>query len=270
MIQGQGGTTKFKELRFELVCAQSLRISKAPSVCRWPYYHVDLNAGGGYNTQLSVPVPGSPLNFLKAAERNQRTNFYAFFVDHNPACIQQLIARPEIEAAANRVFLHQGDNAEILPIVTEFIAARERAHYAMGSVLVDPNGYRLGVPYESLQTFCAVHPRIDLIMNLNIRTFQLERGQIEKGLGAWGTYTLHPISTFPALFARPNWMITDVCQLNGDRFVQLVGRTMQTATPDYRSIGFYELASDHGQRILAAIEGSPSRKTAEPQLLPDL
>jgi len=269
-MQGQGGTTKFKELRFELVIAQGLRISKALSVAKWPYYHVDLNAGGGYNTELSVPVPGSPLNFLKAAARNQRSNFFAFFVDHNEERIQELITRPEIEAVPDRVFIDHGDNAEILPVVSEFIAARERAQYAMGSILIDPNGFHKGVPWDPLQSFCATFPRMDLVLNLNVRTYKLERPHIEKGAGAWGRYQLHPMSTFPAWFSRRNWMLTEPLQINGDRFVQLVGRTMQTAQPDYRSLGFYDLASDRGQRIVADIEGPSTSSPAEFSLLPNL
>ena len=264
-MQGQGGATRFKELRFTLILAQSLRISKSPKVAHYAYYHVDLNAGGGYNTE--VDVAGSPLNFLDAAARNQRPNFYAFFIDRDPACIEALIERPEIlRADASLISIHLGDNSELLPTVAQFIAARERPRYAMGSVLIDPNGYHSGVPWAALRTFCKAHPCMDVVMNLNVRTYQMARPHIITG--TWKGRELHPISSFPSVFSRPHCMVTEVCQIKGDRFIQFVGRSMRTSSPDYRSIGFYDLASERGQRIVAEIEKSDPPASSQLALLP--
>jgi hypothetical protein len=267
-MQGQSSYTRFKEERFVPVLSQSLRISKALSVARFPYYHIDLNAGGGFNTD--VQVPGSPLNFLLAAERNGRENFFAFFVDSDPVCIRNLITRPEIEARADRIAIFQGDNSEVLPVVAEFIADKERnPHYAMGSILIDPNGYHNGVPWDALRTFCAAHPRFDLFFNLNIRSFRMERPHIRGGLGAWGTkYRLHPVAEFPAWFSRPHWMWTPICQIAGSSWMQLVGRTIQTDSVGYSRLGFYDSQSDYGRRILGDIE--TSRTTSELPLLQEL
>jgi hypothetical protein len=250
MTQGQSAYTRFKEERFVPVLAQSLRISKADKIARFAYYHVDLNAGSGFNEE--VKVAGSPLNFLAAVERNQRRNFYAFFVDRDLSCIRDLIRRPQVEAHADRVRLFHADNAEILPIVSEFVAAREpNPHLAIGSILIDPNGYHKGVPWEALREFCAAHPRFDLFINLNIRSYRMERSHI---LTDWKQYELRPVSQFPTWFSRPHWMWTDIVQLAGNSWMQFVARTMATDTPGYSQIGFYDSRSERGRFILNKLE----------------
>jgi hypothetical protein len=270
-MQGQSEYTAFKYRRFGPVLAQSLLISKAQSVAGFPYYHVDLNAGSGMNTKILPSVPGSPLNFLGAVDRHQRRNFYAFFVDNDPACIRELIKRPEIEAYAGRVHIFQQDNGDVLPVVAQFIADKERnPHYAMGSILIDPNGYHKGVPWKSLRHFCHAHPRFDLFFNLNTRLFKLERSHIVAGEPGWATKRVQPISEFPTWFTRPNWMVTDECSMGGMRWVQLVGRTMQTQSAAYSSLGFYDYRSERGRHIIDIVEGSVTGTATQFPLLPEL
>lgn len=251
--QGQSDYTHFKEWRFGPLFAQALRISTAASVAQYAFYHADLNAGSGHNEKIDVE--GSPINFLRAVERTRRENFYAFFIDHSPDAIRALTMRPKIEEYARRVSIFQADNRELLPTVAAFIAARERRpNLAVGSIVIDPNGYSLGVPWDAARVFCAEHTRIDLIMNLNVRTFQMERGNVRLNRKGWEGREHILISQFPKHFSRPNWMITDVCSIKGDRWVQLVGRTMPTQQPDYPSLGLYNLRSDRGQAIVESIE----------------
>lgn len=266
-MQGQSDYTWIKEERFAPVLAQSLRISKAEAVERFAYYHVDLNAGSGYNAD--VGVWGSPLNFLSAVTRTDRQNFYAFFVDQDLDCIRELIQRPAIAERPDRVSVFHADNGEVLSVLAEFIAARERKPwYAVGSLLVDPNGYHGGVPWESLQRFCAAHSRIDVFLNLNVRSFKLERACKERGRKGFEHYRIHPVSEFSRWFSRPNWMLTPVLQVAGNSWVQLVGRTMKTQTDGYRSLGFYDIHSDRGRAIVDSIE-TPRSPTEFP-LLSDL
>jgi three-Cys-motif partner protein len=267
-MQGQSEYTRFKEERFTPIFTQSLLISKAQPVARYAYYHVDLNAGSGFNDKAHVA--GSPINFLHAADRNDRRNFYAFFVDHNREHVAALIRRPEVEAANKRVHLFHYDNSEVLPVVAQFIADRERnPQFAMGSIVVDPNGYHEGVPWDALREFCHAFTRFDLIMNLNVRQYQMERWHIRAGCQAgWRQKSLRPISEFPAWFNRPNWMWTDICRIGGNRWIQLVGRTIRTQSVGYGSLGFYDSRSERAQRILARLEGPTVKETARtvPQL----
>jgi len=268
-MQGQSGYTRFKQERFAPVLAQSLRISKAPSVVRYPYYHVDLNAGGGFNADAGVE--GSPLNFLRAVERTGRSNVYVFFVDRDPIAIEELIRQPAVLAySRDRLSIHEGDNAELLPIVREFVRARERRpEYAVGSILIDPNGYHNGIPWEALRLFCAEFPRFDLFLNLNVRSFKLERPHIQRGCGAWGAKRLHPISEFSRWFSRPSWMWTRPIQIKGNSWIQCVGRSMQTHAYGYTSLGFYDSASIIGRGICDELE-NVSCGIPQLSLLPDL
>jgi hypothetical protein len=260
-MQGQSRYTRFKAERFGPVLAQSLRISKAPAVERFPYYHVDLNAGSGFN--VDVQVAGSPINFLQAVARHGRPNFYAFFADHDRTCIRELIARPEVEAHPSRVFTFPYDNSEVLPVVAEFIAQKERnPHYAVGSILIDPNGYHDGVPWEALRLFCQAHPRFDLFFNLNARMFRLERYHIHAGTPGWTAKRLHPISGFADWFTRPEWMWTAPCQIRGNSWIQLVGRTIRTHSVGYARLGFYDSQSARGRHILDELERESVRQAA--------
>lgn len=276
MTQGQSEYTRFKQARFGPVFAQSLKISKAPSVARFPYYHVDLNAGGGFNHDAGVE--GSPLNFLRAVERHGRFNVYAFFVDIDPEAYRQLIQQPLVLAfPSDRLSIHGGDNAEILPVVRQFIRQRERhPDKAVGSIVIDPNGYHGGVPWESLRVFCAEHPRIDLFVNLNLRTFRLEAWQIAAaaGRGKWGQKQIRPLSEFPAWFSRPSWMWTEPIQIKGDTWIQCVGRSMQTRACGYESLGFYDKDSERGRAICEQASRQPGADVpgglSQLSLLPDL
>jgi hypothetical protein len=262
-MQGQSGYTRFKLERFGPVFAQSLLISKAASVSHYAYYHVDLNAGGGINAEVGgVAVPGSPLNFLDAAVRHERTHFFAFFVDKDPSCICELIGRPQVTNFADRVFLFESDNAELLPVVAKFVAQRERRpHFAMGSIVVDPNGYHGGVPWDALRAFCLAHPRFDLFLNLNLRTFRLERPHIVNRQGKWATKRLHPISEFRNWFGRPNWMWTWPLQIAGSSWIQCVGRTIETQTTGYARLGFHDARSPEGRAITEAVERDEATRT---------
>jgi len=269
-MQGQSLYTSFKQERFSPVLAQSLRISKASSVARFPYYHVDLNAGGGYNHE--VDVQGSPLNFLAAVARTQRDNVHAFFIDQAASCIEELIAQPALASfPSDRLAIFHGDNAEVLPVVDEYVAAHERRPWhAMGSILVDPNGYHDGVPWDALRTFCEAHPRFDLFFNLNVRSFRMERAHIiAKTSPAWERKRLQPLSAFAEWFHRPHWMWTEPIQLAGNTWIQGVGRTMPTLAAGYASLGFYDSQSDRGRSIVDAFDGT-TKDSAQFRLLWDV
>lgn len=254
MVQGQSAFTWFKQERFQPIFCQSLGISNGSAVRHFAYYHVDLNAGSGINAE--VGVEGSPLNFLRAVQRMDRLNFYAFFVDRDPAAIRALVARPQLIAHANRVGVFPGDNGEILDVVREFVRSRERnPQFAMGSVLFDPNGYHNGVPWEQLSAFAREFPRFDIIGNLNVFTWTMERGQIQRGNGSWAEKKLRPVSSFGDLFNRPNWMITRPDGCGGHTWVQVVGRTIDRQQNNYRSIGFEDLAGPVGREIIERLEG---------------
>lgn len=262
-MQGQSTYTRFKQERFKPVFAQSLYISKAASVARFAYYHIDLNAGSGFNEQ--VGVVGSPINFLDAVTAVERANVYAFFVECNEARAYELGQRLAEHPLYERLHLFNADNNDgVLSVVSAFIAGREsRPELSIGSIVIDPNGYHKGVPWQQLSEFCTAHPRFDVFVNLNARSFGLERPHILEGSGTWGSYTLHPPSTFADWFHRPHWMWATF-QGEGPKWIQGVGRSMKTSSDAYTSLGFYAADSWRGREILASVERtSDDEPTAE-------
>jgi len=274
MTEGQSAYTWVKQERFGPPLAQSLRISTAPSVAGWPYYHVDLNAGGGSNDLVpGAPVEGSPLNFLRAVERTGRWNVQVFFVDNDLDKIKELIAQRALLAfPSDRLTIHHGDNAELLPVVREVIYRRERRpDCAMGSILIDPNGWHGGVPWEALRAFCLEFPRFDLLLNLNVRTFRLEEAQKNIGRGKWANLVVRPPAGFRQWFNRPHWMWTEPMQIGiGSTWIQGVARTMPTAQTGYRSLGYYDDQSERGRAILATFDHAITGTSPQLSLLPDV
>lgn len=247
IIQGQSDNTEYKERGIAASLKVSLDLSRTkPQFTHW---HIDLNAGCGINDL--VGCIGTPLAFVQQAELI-RANYRAFFVDINESAIERL----EREYIANnpRCYSFHCDNREVLPVITEMIKARERNyHYAWGTLIVDPNGYfGDAVPHEQLIEFAHQFPRMDMIFNLNIRTYQLGKAHIEAGIKAgWRNKFWPSIECFPKIFNREHWLIRHVVGTKA-RFALLVGRTKKTG--DHRSLKLVWMNSPEGIAVLNKIE----------------
>src|SRR5262249_15186317 len=86
--QGQGDNTRRKEDGFGAIFHTSLDISKGAR--RYPYWHIDLNAGSGFNEKAQCP--GSPVVFMQEAARAARW-VRAYFTDLNAEAAQALRQR---------------------------------------------------------------------------------------------------------------------------------------------------------------------------------
>src|SRR5215472_10614535 len=94
MLQGQGGGTLDKERK--IGSAEALGMTVANGLAKratWrqtkPYFHLDLNAGSGWNEIAGCP--GSPLVFLELAQQKLTAlPIYAWFCDINPVAIDKL------------------------------------------------------------------------------------------------------------------------------------------------------------------------------------
>jgi hypothetical protein len=253
MSQGQGSGTHVKERGFGSAFSVSISLSSGVNAASYNYWHVDLNAGSGWNEQAQCD--GSPIVFLNLAEQ-RRPKYQAFFCDHNPNAAETLCRR-----IGGRGYVFQCDNSEILPIVSQRISECEpRPHYAVGSVVCDPNGYfGDAVPDAAIQVFAMAHPRIDLIFNLNIRTYRMGlahvlKAQTESRKNAWRSKTWPSPREFPARFHRRHWLISNVSRTRGDRFIILIGRNYRT--DGSRAMGHHALESTQGQDVLRDIDGT--------------
>lgn len=261
--QGQGQLTALKERGIAAAVSVSLRMaSRLPD---FTYWHADLNCGSGFNELAQCA--GSPLVFVREAVQQRRQNFRALFCDHDEAAVVKL--QSALGEHPNCYCL-PWENRLVLPVLAEWICKHERnPQFAFGSVLVDPNGYfdEATVPHKQLIEFAHRFPRIDLIFNLNVRTYRLSAPHVLAGRGKWSNKFLPSPRQLPAIFARRHWLIREVMSKGGDPFVLLIGRNLRAN--DHTSMSMFHMDSARGQEILDAID-PPAKAASELAPLPHL
>jgi hypothetical protein len=244
--QGQSAATPDKERKIGSALAISAIIANK-KVPRFTFPCFDTNSGGGWNDEADCP--GSPLVFHTIADqRLQAMRPFLLACDRDESRIVAL--RKLLQATPHhleRTTLFAGDNEDA---VREFERRIERAernpHFAVGAVICDPNGYwyraadGLGAPINTLPGFLARHPRIDLIVNLNMRWLRMARAH------PWGKDVEEPCALLLGL--RPHWFISRPASGSTD-FIICVGRSMETRP--HRALGFHDLISDEGKLIIA-------------------
>ncbi len=255
--QGQGNGTLYKEQGYADIFRMSLRISKAPSVAQWPYRHLDLNSGSGWNEEAHCE--GSPIVFLREAVEVFRPGpINAYFCDINGESIGHL------EGACHE-FIRQldsctvtakaTDNGTFLDEVAASIREEERRpDLAIGTCVCDPNGFK-GFPLESLVRFAHDFPRIDIVLNINCNLFRSVEGcKTSTKLPPKSVEAFRRWPTVPEMIdalGRVCWMIRNPQRVSGHAFTQLIGRTLGTGKRAFG--GFFSLDSPEGQKILARL-----------------
>jgi hypothetical protein len=241
--QGQSAATIDKERRIAACLSVGMKIAESKfGRSGFAYWHLDANAGSGWNEEVNVP--GSPLVFWQVA--NMYLNGLkpkAFFCDRDPQTMAELLARV---GSFPQSALLPGDNEEAIEVFAESIRQAENPRFAVGSLLIDPNGwfYRSrsgnGPPVNALGWFVREFPRIDLILNLYTRAYHLQRKQ--------GHEVMAPADLLKHL-GKEHWLVGRV-NVGQSRFLQAVGRNV--ATGDHAKLGLYDARGDIGQHILRA------------------
>jgi hypothetical protein len=260
--QGQGANTQHKEHCFQDAFTVNMKVLTKPGRYHssFPYNHCDLHAGEGFNWKADCI--GSPIAFLEIVEQfNKR--YRAFFCDTDESKIMSLIRRPRVRAAmeeGRECCLFARTNREVIKVFAERIRTTENPQLAMGSILVDPNGCFAEsrtskrpsrTPVFEIIDFCREFERIDIVMNLNVRTMKMTRALVARGESGWVDTFCPDIMEFPALLNRRYWLIRKIKRKGrGDSFVMLIGRNWPYN--DNENLGFHHLNSEHGQRIVAA------------------
>lgn len=248
-IQGQSLATIDKERRIGAALSVSMKIASAKFANKgYRFWHFDANSGSGWNEM--VGVPGSPLVFWQIARACLRGLQPApFFCDIDPVAIGELKKR--LDGSGDRSSLLPGDNQEAIEVFAEVIRrSGERSKFVVGSVLIDPNGYfyrdanGFGAPVEAIQWFTREFPRIDLLLNLNVRTYQLQHAQ---------RHAVRSPRELLGALNKTHWLVGRA-YVGHARFLLAVGRNMDAG--DHRAIGLHRLGSPEGQLILNAAEGS--------------
>jgi len=261
VTQGQSAYTKDKERAIGSALSIGMRIVRShPKLSQYRYWHIDVCAGSGWNEQ--VGVPGSPRVFLDIAKSIDLENFEAWFIERDRSAAESLVRSIGPD---KRCFVINGDNRDVLKMFSKRIAQFDRPKYAIGSVLIDPNGWlyrgRDGNGFDPLELsdFLSTHRRIDVVMNLNVRTFRMLRKN--EALGH-RVMDLPAVSDMPALFNKEHWLLSDVGSYGGNSWVRLIGRNM--ATGDNRAMGHYHMNSEKGTEIVNAIEVRELRGVSAP------
>jgi hypothetical protein len=249
--QGQGPTTRHKERIYGSIFKINRDIAKR--ICkRFPYIHVDLNSGSGYNEDRKCD--GSPVVFHDLVASGSM-DFRMIACDIDPQAVDTLRSR-EL-AGDNRVDIVCCDNKEIFPLVEQRIRETQgRPYMATGSVVLDPNGYlhRKQTPVDELMAFAQKYPRMDMILNLNIRDYLRVVGLRAKPTSTkWHSmFWPHP-KELPELFHREFGLVAIRKPVNGtgDAFITLVMRNYQAG--DHQKLGLYDFTRDTGKQMLTEL-----------------
>lgn len=253
--QGQSPATIDKERRIASALSIGMRIANARFGGKgFRYWHFDANAGSGWNGDFDVP--GSPLVFHAMADQHLGgMRREAFFCELNGETLGQLAAR--LGRYAGQSTLLPGDNDIALDAFAERIRQAEKPSYAVGSVIVDPNGYwyrnaenKGASPVKAMLRFVAEFPRIDVVLNLNMRIYRLQKSR---------NHSVLPPRAVLGSLNKKHWLVSEANR-GGRSFLLAVGRN--TPTGDHRQLQLYRLGTPDADHILSRVVGG--RQSALP------
>jgi three-Cys-motif partner protein len=237
--QGQSRETEHKEVGLRATFLINQRICKAirdRSRFPDPYWHFDLHAGCGWNKKVNVM--GSPLAFYDAVEESGHPQTIAHFVEIDRDTAVQLEERL---LPHSNWFVHCEDNAQFCLRIPDIIRGRGKdPRYAMGTILIDPNG-PTDTPYDEIAEVMRQCPRLDIVYNFPATgTKRLANGHERKV----------EIDDIPDLFHKKFWLIR--YHIGPQQFSLLVGRNH--LVNDYQRLGFEHWDSARGQHYVRTLK----------------
>ena len=242
MIQGQCGSTPWKENGLSALFAINLNISKtSEKLSRYPYFHFDLNCGSGYND--AAGCIGSPIAFLNQVDAIKKSPVVACFVDNSKEAIVALSALPTTRRPS--IFCFHGNNASFVTAIPNIIRYfGENPKFAIGSVVSDPNGHK-DIPFAELSALFQQCERLDLIINWNGTAFKRSRGSLKTKYA-----TLARVACLPKMFKKKFWHIREPVSMH--QFSIIVGRNYETG--DYKKLGFHSIHTAAGRSIIERLD----------------
>lgn len=257
--QGQSAATEAKVRGIGELIRINLRIFSHVNARyggRYRYFHFDLHAGSGWNHEVNVI--GSPLAFLSAADAIGEP-YLAVFVEQDESRAMELAKKTaDVESA----FVKYGDNvslcAEIPDIIRQF---GENPRYAMGSVLIDPNGPSGGIPWERLSILFRQCPALDVIVNYPATGMKRDAGQARRA----GRMSPHFVSIdeLPQRLGKEHWIIRP--PQGAWQWTLTIGRNM--GVNDYTKKGWVHWDSEHGREIRWRVSTTASEQESERRLV---
>lgn len=262
LAQGQGVATLDKERRVASALSIGMRVANAKFAGGpFRFWHFDANAGSGWNDL--VDAPGSPLAFHAMADQYlPKMRRAAFFCDIREDAVEELRCRlhETPKHAATSVLLCE-DNHSGVEKFAEAIERRENPKFAVGSLLIDPNGYwyrnrhGIGAPVQAVTAFAQKFPRIDVILNLNIRTYWMQKER--------GHSVISPTDVLASL-GKSHWLVGHA-DYGSSKWLLAIGRN--TKTSDHRALGLHDINSREGKDIMnRTLEKAARLRAADPQM----
>lgn len=242
--QGQSAATAFKERGFIATLATNIAIFNSinAKLGGWAKYHqFDTNCGSGWND--SANVMGSPLAFHVA---RGNTPCVAYFVDKDPLAISRLRTRPEM----HEYYCVHEDNAAFVARIPDIITKHgDKPEQAIGSVLIDSNGFR-DAPINALIPTLERCRRLDVILSISGTNIKRVQGAIQAGTLAESSdfFDLRTLVGSAGALKKKHWLIKEPV---GQQWTILVGRNAPVG--DYPSELFSDLSSERGEAILSYI-----------------
>jgi hypothetical protein len=234
MSQGQSNITPHKENAFGGILRMNLDVHHRKDEKRGYYYHhFDVNAGSGYNDKAQCD--GSPVVFLRTAQRLGVEKFVAHFVDRDRQRTEELLTRINDP----RCTVYNGENREFIKAIPELIYyQRENPAQALGSILCDPNGTDL--PIAELSELSKSCRRLDFIINYPARVWKRERGV--------GIRPELYLKDLLSLLDKKYWHVQDPLPSDPHEWMILIGRNFEMG--DWQKMRIYALDSPKGIEIV--------------------
>jgi len=236
MIQGQSFITEEKARGFTSVFRQQLSVvkySQNPVIANSIYVHIDLHAGSGFNSE--VGVIGSPVLFESTAHNLEFERYVLLCVEKDKHRIAELGSRLQKN---DRAFPHWGDNGELCECVPDILRGHNiEPSNAVGSVLIDPNGFVDQIPWRQLDELFKRCGRIDVVFNFPGTAYTRNRAHSDHV----------DISELPKRMSKAHWFIRE--PLPTHKFTLCVGRnTDLLRIPEKLGSPFARWESDKGSQ----------------------
>jgi len=233
-MQGQSYITEEKARGFASVFTQQAAVVSASRVLRdCRYVHIDLHAGCGHNRD--VDVIGSPILFTQIARRH-RLDYLMLCAEIDKASVKELGRLLEDD---HRSFPFWSDNGDLCDAVPDILRQHGiEPSNAIGSVLIDPNGFVNQIPWAALSRLFSTCGRLDVLFNFPGTAFSRNRGHQDHV----------SIDQLPQLLNKKHWFVRE--PLPTHKFTLCVGRnTDKLNTPSRTSKPFALWDSRDGKRF---------------------
>ena len=256
---GFGDCTEIKMGHFSRIVAMHLAVTQAVLIKNshlYPqrYRYIDLTAGKGFSPNGEK---GSPITFIEQAEADKiEVAYRADFIECETKNIEELRSSITSEKQkfgwkATNLHFYNGRYQAVIPELL-----KRKSYKEFGLVFVDPSG---DLPdFDCLKHIATVRPKMEILIYIastNVkRTYQ---------------FTEKRLADYIACIGKNNWLVRKPIAWDQFKWTFLLGSNA-SLFKDYRSIDFYRLESQRGQKILEELNLTEKERIESKQYKMDL